>query len=375
MNDYFNRTGKATGSDNRANITRAVRLFEDLCPDVKTLAVMDIPLSLWDQLYEFVQEIPYMRGQVSPDNIVAFTRQKQEEGNDYRRLSVATLNSNYLGAITRLVRHGNTRRLFAWQAPPLVISEKKRASKGKSRVPFSSEEITAITSCPVYLGCANRRHRYSPGTSIFADDHIYWSPLVSMHSGMRVTEIGLLRFEQLQPWFGRPTLVLELDDDGSVDGEEGYKTGNAIRRVPIHQQLIDLGFLDFWSHQQSLGCERPFPDWTQHIKGGKDGRPEIHFEADFFNAHRLNWKVPPHRARKLTFHSFRGFFIQASHDARISPYTILKWVGHDEDTEAKTSEVHRGYLNEDITADEVAEIDKIKVSLGPVASFADWLKR
>src|SRR5690606_29100172 len=163
MHDYFGRTGKETGSDNRSNIERAVKLFEDLCPQVKTLAVMDIPLPIWDQLYEFVQEIPHMRGRASPDNLVTFTREKQAEGSDYPRLSVTTLNSNYLGAVTRLVRHGNTRRLFAWQAPPLVIPEKKRTSKGKSRVPFSSEEITAITSCPVYLGSANRRHRYSPG--------------------------------------------------------------------------------------------------------------------------------------------------------------------------------------------------------------------
>lgn len=374
MQDYFSRTGKKTGSDNRANIARAVKLFEDLCPPVKTLAVTDIPLAFWDQLYEFVQDIPYMRGRASPDNIVTLTREKQAEGSDYARLSVTTLNSNYLGAITRMVRHGNARRFFSWQAPPLVIAERKRAALGKGRVPFSSEEITAVTSCPVYLGSANRRHRYSPGTSIFADDHVYWSPLISMHSGMRVTEIGLLRFDQLQPWFGRPTLVLELDEQQGDAGEEGYKTGNAIRRLPIHEQLLDRGFLDFWEQQQSLGYDRPFPDWTQHIKGGRDGRPEVHFEADFFNAHRLNWNVSPHRARKLTFHSFRGFFIQACHDARINPYTILKWVGHDDDTEAKTSDVHRGYLNQDLTAEEVGEIDKVKVPLGPVMSFADWLK-
>lgn len=53
-----------------------------------------------------------------------------------------------------------------------------------------------------------------------------------MHSGMRVTEIGLLRFDQLQSWFDRPTLVLELDGQQGDAGEEGYKTGNAIRRLP-----------------------------------------------------------------------------------------------------------------------------------------------
>ena len=252
----------------------------------------------------------------------------------------------------------------------------KRATKGTSKAPFSSEEITAITSCPVYLGSASRHHRYSQGREIFADDHVYWAPLVAMHTGMRVTEIGMLRFEQLQTWFGRPTLVLELEEvDAHAEGEEGYKTGNAVRRVPIHQQLIDIGFLDFWSQQRELGHKRPFPDWTQHIKGSKDDRPEVHFEADFFNAHRLKWGVPKARARKLTFHSFRGFFIQACHDARIDSYTILKYVGHDEATEGQTTSVHRNYMDKDLTQGEVGEIDKVVVPLGPVTSFGDWLRR
>jgi hypothetical protein len=57
----------------------------------------------------------------------------------------------------------------------------------------------------------------------------------------------------MQIWFGRLTLVLELEDDEAADGEEGYKTGNALRRIPIHPQLAELGFLKFWERQQALG--------------------------------------------------------------------------------------------------------------------------
>lgn len=374
MEDYFKRDGKKTGSDNRSNVERAVKLFEDLCPQVKTVAVMDLGLELWDQLYEFAQDIPLLRGKATPHDLVAFTREMQARSDDYPRLSAATLNSNYLGAITRMVSHGNKRRFFMWQAPSMVVTEGKRATKSKAKAPFSPEEITAVTSCSVYLGSASRHHRYQRGANIYADDHVYWSPLIAMHTGMRVTEIGLLRPEQLQTWFGQPTLVLELGgDDGDALGEEGYKTGNAVRRVPIHPQLVDLGFLDFWHSQVSAGAKRLFPNWTQHIKGGKDNRPEVHYEADFFNTHRVKWGVPPHRKAKLTFHSFRSFFIQACHDARIDPYTILKWVGHDEETEGKTSDVHRCYLSQDLTREEIAEIAKVKVPIGPIMSYRDWL--
>ncbi len=374
--DYFQHVGKKTGSDNRSNIERALKLFEDLCPEVKTLPVTDIPLAIWDRLHEFVQHIPDNRGRPTPENLVVFTRATQATGKNYTKLSAATLNSNYLGAITRLVNHGNNRRLFNYRSPALVVSESKRATSSSGRAPFIDTEITAITSCPVYTGSASRHHRYSPGKNRFADDHIYWAPLVSMHEGMRVTEIGLLEFDQLQDWYGRPTLVLELDGDiDQTDGARGYKTGNAVRRVPIHQQLIDIGFLDFWDHQRSHGHAKPFPDWSQHIKGKAQGTPEIHYDADFFNAHRLKWNVPKERQGKLTFHSFRGFFIQACHDARIDPYTILKMVGHDEGTEDKISKVHRGYMRKDLTRDEVNEIDKVVVPLGSITPFRDWFKR
>ncbi|MGN6683952.1 MAG: DUF6538 domain-containing protein, partial [Devosia sp.] len=281
MTDYLGREGKTTGSDNRANIERAVKLFEDLCPQVRTLAVPDIPLSIWDELHEFAQLIPQLRGRATPDNLVAFTRQMQAKGGEYPRLGATTLNSNYLGAITRLVRHGNRRRMFTFQAPALMVRERRRATRGTGRAPFSAEEITAITSCPVYTGSASRQRRYSPGDRVFSDDHIYWAPLISMHTGMRITEIGMLRPAQMQTWFGRPTLVLELEGGDAADDEEGYKTGNAVRRIPIHPRLVELGFLKFWERQQELGHDRLFPDWTQHRKGAAQGRPEVHFEADF----------------------------------------------------------------------------------------------
>ncbi|SDG84286.1 hypothetical protein SAMN04487974_109154 [Pelagibacterium luteolum] len=76
MDDYFKRDGGGTGSDDQTNIRRAVRLFEDLCPQVQTMLVPEIPLRLWDELYEFVQFIPLQRGTKSPENLVAFTREK-----------------------------------------------------------------------------------------------------------------------------------------------------------------------------------------------------------------------------------------------------------------------------------------------------------
>src|SRR5690606_18978984 len=177
------------------NVERAIKLFEDLCPQVKDLPAIEIPLETWDELFEFVQLIPAQRGK-EVDDLVSLTRQMVAGGTKYPKLSAETLNSNYTGAITRLIRHGNKRRLFKVEPPHLTIKDKKRATTSTSRAGFSPGEITAITSCPIYAGSASARHRYTPGNHIVFDDHIYWAPLVAMHTGMRVSEIGMLGFEQ-----------------------------------------------------------------------------------------------------------------------------------------------------------------------------------
>ena len=41
----------------------------------------------------------------------------------------------------------------------------------------------------------------------------------------------------------------------------------------------------------------------------------------------------------------------------------------------KTNDVHRNYLSQDLTRDEVAEIAKVKVPVGPMMSCKDWLKK
>lgn len=371
--DYLRRDGKKTGSDNKTNLERAVKLFESVLPQGRTVPVTEIDLEGWDRLYEFMLKIPLSRGK-DIDDLYELTCRLIESGEDYRTLSPATLNSNYNGALVRLINHGNKRRVIAMAPPHMVVKDKKRASTGKSREAFSAPEITAITRSPVYAGSASIHRRYSAGNVIKFDDHVYWAPLIAAHTGMRVSEIGMLQLDQFQDWFGRTTIMLEATEESAARGE-GYKTINALRRVPVHQQLIDIGLLDFAAHQRAKGLSRVFPDWTQHVKGGVSGQPEIHYEADFFNAHRLKWNVPAARAKKLSFHSFRGFFIQACRDARVDPYTALKWVGHDDGLKAQTNEVHAGYMSKDLTEKEVGEINRVVVPLAAIIPFRELLQR
>lgn len=96
MTDYLGREGKTASSDNRANIERAVKLFEDLCPQVRTLAVPDIPLSIWDELHKFAQLIPQLRGRATPDKSGGVHPADAGQG---RRLSPAGDPRHWSGAV------------------------------------------------------------------------------------------------------------------------------------------------------------------------------------------------------------------------------------------------------------------------------------
>jgi hypothetical protein len=50
-------------------------------------------------------------------------------------------------------------------------------------------------------------------------------------------------------------------------------------------------------------------------------------------------------------------------------------VGHDDELAAQTSAVHRGYLSQDLTEEELDEIDRVSVPLGRVQSFTELVKR
>lgn len=91
----------------------------------------------------------------------------------------------------------------------------------------------------------------SPKTRI--DDEGYWLPLIARMHGMRSEEI----------------LQLNVADIRSIDGiaffdivqgtGQSLKSNNARRMIPIHSQLLDLGFMELVDRQRRIGEKRLFP--------------------------------------------------------------------------------------------------------------------
>ena len=127
-------------------------------------------------------------------------------------------------------------------------------------------------------------------------DPMFWAPLIAVHHGLREEEALQLRLDD----------VLAENDIDYFDIKVGapwqrLKSKAATRRVPIHQNLIALGFLDLVAMRRREGEDRLFP----HLTRGKNRKTlSENFTKDFTRFRRANNVYE----KRIDFHSFRTQF-------------------------------------------------------------------
>jgi site-specific recombinase XerD len=104
--------------------------------------------------------------------------------------------------------------------------EKEKADKETRR--FPQHHIDEMFSVPIFTGNATR-------------SYYFWVPLLCLYTGARVNEIAQLDVDDVYKEQGIWCIHINDKDDKSV------KTESSIRLIPIHQHLIDLGFVRYVS--------------------------------------------------------------------------------------------------------------------------------
>ncbi len=170
--------------------------------------------------------------------------------------------------------------------------------KEKPRVAFDTDALNAIFSSPVY--------RDSQRPKAGAGDAAYWLPLLALYTGARLEELGQLH----------PSDVIEenyYDSDGntaiawvirikhSEEVGQGVKNFGSNRRVPIHFELIRLGFLTYALNAKREGRYRIF----HKLIADKYGTETAQFSKWFNRYLRTTCGVID---KRMTFHSFRHAF-------------------------------------------------------------------
>ena len=205
------------------------------------------------------------------------------------------------------------------------------------RMPYSDEQLRRIFSSPIYTAEAEAyRHTAK-----------YWVPLIGLYSGMRLNETCALDTADVVEIEGILAFVVAEGSDKSL------KTEASKRIVPIHKDLLGMGFATFVEHRRKSGKRKLFPELTRAPNGS--------YGKEFSKWYgRYMRQIGVHKTGdKTCYHSFRHCFRDAIRSARIDGDIGLSlggWAGH------QRSSVHESYGSGYPIATLKEAVDSIKPS-------------
>ncbi|MER9485076.1 site-specific integrase [Mesorhizobium sp. M0563] len=188
---------------------------------------------------------------------------------------------------------------------------KKFIAKGNTYEPFSVSDLNKLFSLPLFVSCIDDENGcHTPGPNL-PMRHRYWAPILALWTGMRMNEILQLEKADIRRSIDNIPFIQVTDQEhGDYSGtgfEKRLKTGNAVRNIPLHHQLIAMGFLRW---VDGSAHDRLFPEALAR-KGEKPS--DVYSKRFASNAKFAGvWK-----SRRRVFHSFRNNFNDALRNASV----------------------------------------------------------
>ena len=246
-----------------------------------------------------LNELPANRSKHFPDGAHELTAIATEAAKRGLPNMARDTQETYLATLRRLLTWAEKEGHIARNpAADLTALGEKTPSK-EARDPFSAAQLTRIFSAPLYRGCKNDKEGYSiPGPNIVRGTR-FWIPLLGLYTGMRLNEICQLDVADVcqsekDTWF-------IAVDDGADD--KNIKNQFSKREIPVHTDLVKMGFLDFVKGQSKLSSKL-FSDLRRSERGYHSERM-----SRWFNEGLL--RTAGAKTATTSFHSFRHSFRDA----------------------------------------------------------------
>lgn len=179
------------------------------------------------------------------------------------------------------------------------------AGDPQKRAPFRRAELRAIFSTPIYRGGDRPLGGAGPAA--------YWLPLLALYTGARLGEIGALQ-------------VRDVCEEGGIKYlhllTEHARARHLRRRVPLHADLLRLGFMQFAEMQRRDGRQALFDELRPDNKGKLTGNWSKWFA-------RYLRTVAQIEDPQKSFDSFRPSFSAACSRAHVPPEIADALVGRE----------------------------------------------
>jgi integrase len=324
--ERFLDTKAGNGAKNRSDYSNAISWFAEIAGTKTFCQIEKLDVI---QFMDALQKMPSNASKRLKTNSIL----KAAKLNQIRDPKLSTLSHDtVVKYLTRL--HG----YFEWATSRLMMNDNPatgvkppRAKGAKKHVseyrdPYTLDELRTVFSAPLFMGCQSAGLIHKTGKHSMRDHHYFWVPLIALFTGARLNEIGQMRSDEIIDFHG--ILHFDITETGNIeDGEEKkLKTENAKRRIPVHNELIKIGFLDYIKAQKNATQLRLFPEWNS----GSDGYYSSTFSKFWNGKGRFLDRIGIKR-RKLDFHSFRKSFQDAMDASGIPEQTQTKLIGHSSD--------------------------------------------
>lgn len=231
-----------------------------------------------------------------------------------RTMSIRTINS-YIARLSSLFKFAQNEMIIdANPATGLSITDTVDAKD--KRISFSIDDLRKIFSAPLYTGCVDDKNNYNKKGSKRPRRARFWIPLIALYSGMRMEEICQLHASDIYKQNG--VWVIKI--------HRVIKTKNSQRIIPVHPELIKIGFLTYIEQFRDHKNDHIFPDLIL----GKDKNYSKKM-SKWFGHFLDNLGISDSR---LCFHSFRHTYRDALTNAQV-PLQFVKvlcgWSGRSMD--------------------------------------------
>ena len=187
-----------------------------------------------------------------------------------------------------------------------------------TRQPFTAGELRIIFKPETYLKWTI--HFSHPYRKDRVSNHLpyYWIFLLGIFSGMRTNEMCQILLSQVKKEKGIWFIFIEDSEETKV------KTENAIRKVPVHPQLIDLGFVDYVTAQKKSKRGRLFWELSED-RDGFASHVSRHYNQRFLPAVGV-WK----KYTKVLYCT-RHTFINKLYSEMVDENVIKVLIGHEKE--------------------------------------------
>ncbi len=324
---------------------KSYALFVELCGDR--------PLQRYERasaqkFKEAMQALPADYGKAAifrNKSLLEIERIDKERGGGAERLSTRTVKRHF-SALSGFFRWAIVEKL-ASDNPFTGFTFPSALRANEQRDMWTEEELGALFATPIWSGCLSPGRRSTAGDLVIRDEK-FWLPLIAVLSGLRQEEAAQLHLEDVRKVEGR----LVFDINGRPPRK--LKNRTAVRKVPVHSNLIRLGLLDHIKEQQKAGEVRLFPGLTP---GGADQRLGHAFSKWFA---RYRQDVGLYR-KGLDFHSFRHTATTLMQRAGVGIAVIDELTGHV--TPGETARYSHGSTMDQLAG--AIEAIRITINIGP----------